>query len=274
MQNTPVLSNDRQRKAKGFEMDFNTDDQNPLWELAETMTNQDNYPTAIALRKLVQAGYFTLEQVDKTSDWVLLAAPGIGIGRLGMVRRLIRPDWQPPSPQAVKAAERFLSAARFALHFWPVEALEPFMQGVLPPAAEDSSIEKRVAIQTLIQTARRALRYCDAAELAKAMRQSGRIYRDDVPSNSSTQTKIQKSGSKLSTLDPADLLSRGTNVAEESCHFAYPRLQRRRIVQHFQAARNGGEIANKDRWAQANYGISGKTLLTYEREFLHTGAGD
>jgi hypothetical protein len=31
-------------------------------------------------------------------------------------------------------------------------------------------------------------------------------------------------------------------------------------------------VANKDAWAQANYSISGRTLLRYEHEYLETGA--
>ena len=73
-----------------------------LYEMAQTMVGQEDYPTAIALRKLARAGYATLEQVDGVSDWVLLATPGIGIHRLTAVRRLVRPDWQPPRSRVIK----------------------------------------------------------------------------------------------------------------------------------------------------------------------------
>jgi hypothetical protein len=38
-------------------------------------------------------------------------------------------------------------------------------------------------------------------------------------------------------------------------------------VEHYRDARGKGQIVNKDRWAQTNYRISSKTLLSYEREF-------
>ena len=136
------------------------------------MTNQDNYSTGIALRKLVQAGYSSLEQVDATSDWVLLATPGIGIGRLAAVRQLVRPDWQRPTADALKAAEGFLSAARFALRFWPVESLESLIQGSAPVATEDRPIEKRLAIELFAQATQKAARYCGADELLQAVRQT------------------------------------------------------------------------------------------------------
>jgi len=144
---------------------------NVLYELAQTMAGQDNYPTAIALRKVAQAGYTTLEQVDGVSDWVLLAIPGIGIGRLGAVRRLVRPDWQSPSPKALKAAERFLSAARFARRFWPIEALEALVQSSTLPSTDDGPVEKRLALELFSQATRQALPNCDAEELLQALRQ-------------------------------------------------------------------------------------------------------
>lgn len=153
-------------------MDFDTDGENLLWELAQTMTNQDNYSVGIALRKLVQAGYSTLEQVDTTSDWVLLATPGIGIGRLAAVRRLVRPDWQRPTADALKAAEGFLSAARFALRFWPVDALEPLVEGSAPVPTDERPVEKRLAMELFSQAAHRAMRYCDAEELLQALQQT------------------------------------------------------------------------------------------------------
>ena len=105
---------------------------NMLYNLAKAVAIDDELSTAAALRKLAQAGYGSLDEVDSASDWILLSIPGLGVGRLGAVRRLTRPDWQPPSPQAIKAMERFLSAARLALRLWPVEALLAVAQGSLP----------------------------------------------------------------------------------------------------------------------------------------------
>lgn len=156
-------------------MDVDIDTDNLLWELAQTMTNRDNYSVAIALRKLVQAGYTTLEQVDATSDWVLLATPGIGVGRLAAVRELVRPDWNRPPADALKAAESFLSAARFALKFWPIETLESLVQGSAPVAADARPVEKRLALELFSQAARAALRYCDAEDLLPALRQTGSL---------------------------------------------------------------------------------------------------
>ena len=161
-------------------IDFDTDGENLLWGLAETMTSQDNYSVGVALRKLVQAGYSTLEQVDATSDWVLLATPGIGIGRLAAVRRLVRPDWQPPTADALKAAEGFLSAARFALRFWPVETLESLLQGSAPLPTEDRPVEKRLAIELFSQATQKALRYCGAEELLQALQQTSIAFLESI----------------------------------------------------------------------------------------------
>ena len=38
-------------------------------------------------------------------------------------------------------------------------------------------------------------------------------------------------------------------------------------MEHYRDARSKGQIANKDRWAQTNYRITSKTLLSYVREF-------
>jgi hypothetical protein len=37
-------------------------------------------------------------------------------------------------------------------------------------------------------------------------------------------------------------------------------------VQQYRAARESGQVVNKDSWAEKNFGISGRTLLRYERE--------
>ena len=87
---------------------------NVLYELAQAMATNDGQ-SAVALRKLAQAGYRSLNEVDSASDWMLLSLAGLGVGRLGAVRRMTRLDWPPPSPQAVQAVNRFVSAARPAL---------------------------------------------------------------------------------------------------------------------------------------------------------------
>ena len=130
-------------------MSDRTADSSVLYEMAQTMVGQEDYPTAIALRKLARAGYATLEQVDGVSDWVLLATPGIGIHRLTAVRRLVRPDWQPPRSRVIKVAERFLSAARFALRFWSIEDLEAVIRGSVSLPASDRPIEKRLSLRAV-----------------------------------------------------------------------------------------------------------------------------
>jgi hypothetical protein len=52
----------------------------------------------------------------------------------------------------------------------------------------------------------------------------------------------------------------------ENDHWAYKRAKRKQIVTEYRAARQRGEVANKDGWA-SKHGISGRTLLKYEKEF-------
>jgi hypothetical protein len=63
---------------------------------------------------------------------------------------------------------------------------------------------------------------------------------------------------------------RTTGMIRDSCHFAYPRSKRMKIVQHYRSARADGEVHNKDQWARRNYQISGRTLFNYESEFPQT----
>jgi len=65
------------------------------------------------------------------------------------------------------------------------------------------------------------------------------------------------------TIDSLDTES----TFEDSGHYAYPPEKRREIVSEYRRARAAGDIGNKNSWALANHGISGKTLLKYEREF-------
>ena len=53
----------------------------------------------------------------------------------------------------------------------------------------------------------------------------------------------------------------------ESDRYAFSPRKRRKIVEHYRAVRDSGVIENKNRWAQSNYNITGRTLLNYEREF-------
>lgn len=59
-------------------------------------------------------------------------------------------------------------------------------------------------------------------------------------------------------------------MTRDSCHFAYPRSKRIKIVEHYRSARAEGEVHNKDQWARRNYQISGRTLFNYESEFPQT----
>lgn len=62
------------------------------------------------------------------------------------------------------------------------------------------------------------------------------------------------------------------NNKHDSGHFAYGRLDRENIVKRFRSDRREGKIIKKDSWAQSNYQITGKTLLSYEKEFPVTEA--
>ena len=246
-----------------------------LYEMAQTMVGQEDYPIAIALRKLARAGYATLEQVDRVSDWVLLATPGIGIHRLTAVRRLVRPDWQPPRSRVVKVAERFLSAARFALRFWPIEDLEAVIRGPVSLPAHDRPIEKRLSLEQFAQATRKALRHCEVEELVQTLReanvsqrgQPGRVLKP--PHDAVAQRKIQNNGQRKTSIQQKTSAPRRRS-GRDCEHFAFSAEKRREIVEHFQSARARGQVANKDGWAQANYSISGRTLLRYEREYLET----
>lgn len=147
--------------------------ENVLYELAQAMAGNDGHSEAIALRKLAQAGYGNLDDVDGTSDWTLLSIPGLGVRRLGAVRRLTRTDWQPPSPQAVKAVNQFVSAARFALRFWPVDALLGVAVDSPPELSTGQPVGQRLALDLLSQATCRALCHCSAEELTETLRQVG-----------------------------------------------------------------------------------------------------
>jgi len=238
------------------------------------MTAAGRHSTAIALRKLAQAGYTNLEQVDNTSDWVLLATPGIRQNRLGEVRRLCRPTWQPPSSQAVRAANWFLAAVQFALRHWPVKALVAVIQGSGVVMLNAESVDKRLALDVFASAAEHARCYCRARELIEAIWQVGGVEPDDVHpvAESSTvgaewikdaQTVLDETFSP----DPAFNIAVDAGTAQDSDHFAHPYHKRLEIVRHYWIARENRQIQNKDAWARTHYQVTGKTLLSYEREF-------
>jgi hypothetical protein len=247
---------------------------NVLYELAQVMATNDGLSAAVALRKLAQAGYGSLEDVDSASDWALLSIPGLGVGRLGAVRRLTRSDWRPASPQAVKAVSRFFSAARLALRFWPLEVLTSLIQNSAPVTVNDGPIEKRLAIDMLSRARRKALCYCGTEELVWALQQMegkqdklGRRTKPAAPDPSiaDEQPATRQASPVAHELPVAP--SNGDSVTADSDRFAHPRHKRLEIVQEYWDAREKCLVQNKDSWARSHYHISGKTLLSYEREF-------
>jgi hypothetical protein len=244
---------------------------NLLYDLAQAMAMSNRHLAAAALRKLGQAGYTSLEEIDRASDWVLLAIPGIGVGRLGEVRRLTRPDWQPPSEQAVKAADDFLATVQFALRFWPVEALVGVIQGSAPAVPVGQPVDKRLALDLLSQATNRAVYHCSIEDLVEALRQTRNGHHDgrdrQAVGSSSAQAETPKNGQGNVPTGGADRPSRKRDAGRNNEHFAFLPDKRREIVQHYRAARESGQVVNKDSWADKNYGISGRTLLRYEREY-------
>ena len=252
-----------------------THGENLLYELAQTLAAGNDHSTAIALRKLVQAGYTTLQQVDGVSDWALLALHGLGVKRLGAVRRLTRPDWQPPSQHAIQAANWYLSAAQFALRYWPPDTLASFIRGSAPAIATQEPIEKRLALDVFSQATSKALSHCPPQELVEMLRRArnghrpGRAHQDpELHHDSRVQVELipdeqqRESGPETSRTETGR-----DDATAESDRFAYSPPKRREIVQHYRAVRDSGLIENKDRWAHSNYNITGRTLLNYEREF-------
>jgi hypothetical protein len=250
---------------------------NLLYELAQTLAAGNDHSTAIALRKLVQAGYTTLQQVDGVSDWILLSIPGLGVKRLGAVRRLTSPDWQPPSPYAIQVTGWYLSAVRFALRLWSPDTLASVIRGSRPGISAAQPVEAHLALDVFARAASEALGYCDAQELLQTFHQVSNGYSRDAclvpvtPSGSDAQPKASGNGhGPTSAASAPPTPSSESGYDGESDHYAYPRQKRRKIVRHFRMARNRGEVQNKEGWAQANYNISGRTLFNYEREFPET----
>lgn len=146
-------------------MERRTGKANMLYELAQATAASGDRAVATALRRLAQAGYDNLSEVDGVSDWTLLSISGIGVERLRAVRQLTRPDWQPPSSLAIKAAGRFLSAVQFALRFWLPETLASMIAGSVPQVAEDRPHESHWAIELFSSAVSEALQYSLPEEL-------------------------------------------------------------------------------------------------------------
>jgi hypothetical protein len=258
-------------------MHARTHGENLLYDLAKTLAAGSDHSTAIALRKLVQAGYTTLQQVDRVPDCILLSIPGMGVKRLGAVRRLTRPEWQPPSRHAVQVCRWYLSAVRFALCFWPPDTLASVVRGSGPAIEATQPLEARLALDMFTRAASEALRYSDAPKLLQYLHEARNGHSRDnwlvpVPSGYvDAQLEVCSRGQGLpssSNADPPPYRENG--CPGESDHYAYPRQRRREIVRRYRTARNRGEVRNKEAWAQANYGISVRTLFNYEREFPET----
>lgn len=247
---------------------------NALHELARAIAASGQRSAATALRKLAYEGYSSLEQVDRVPDWVLLSIRGIGMGRLVELRRLSRPDWQPPSSQALQAGVWFVSAARFALCYWPPETLASVLRGSGAVTCNGESVDKRLALDVFARAAEHAQRYCRGRELVEAVWQASgvepqgasRIYE---PLADSAQV-VEEATSKMVDATSSDVAHTNdvdADAAHDSDHFAHPRSKRLEIVRQYWLARENLEIQNKDAWARARYQITGKTLRSYEREF-------
>jgi len=247
---------------------------NALIKLARTTAAGGHHSTATALRRLAQAGYASMEQVDNTSDWILLSIPGMGIKRLGKVRQLSRSDWQPPSVQAIQAVSWFLSAAQFALRYWPMETLTSMIQNSAPAKAVGGSVDKQLAMDVFSEATQKARQYCDAEETIQALwRVSGSCADGSLPvpgpePDSGIQPPAMTNDHvETSTPDLLVMPADEEDVAQDNGHFAFPCHKRLEIVRSFWIAYERGEIENKDAWARSQHQINGKTLLCYEREF-------
>jgi len=148
---------------------------NILYELAKAMRGQGGHLTAMALRALARHGYTSLAEVDGVTDCELLAIGGIGPDRLGAIRRLTRPDWQPPSRQAIRTAGRLLSAAQLALHFWSVEDLKAILGGNKLAAGKDKPIETELSLKAFANAASEAASHHDPAELLRIVQRAGAL---------------------------------------------------------------------------------------------------
>jgi hypothetical protein len=255
-------------------MPANANGDNMLCRLAQTLSAGGRHSTATALRKLAEAGYTSLEQVECNSDWILLQVPGIGTRRLAEVRWLSRPHWQPPSSQAIKAASWFLSAAQFALYYWPLEALASLVRDPTGINTSGGPLEKQLAMDVFSLATQKARQCCESEELLHTLWQIGGDCSPGIrlAPGLSPEAAMQPPALASSHVEmPAPsstVLHRGEDdTSQDSDHFAHPRHKRMEIVRHYWIARENRDIKNKDAWARSQYQISGKTLLCYEREF-------
>jgi len=162
---------------------------NILYELAKAMRGQGGHLTAMALRALAQHGYTNLAEVEAAVDCELLAIAGIGPGRLGAIRRLTRPGWQPPSRKAIRTAGRLLSTAQLALRFWSIEDLESTLTGARsgavgdklvaagdkPVAVEDRPVETRLSLDAFAGAACEAADHHEPDELLRIVQRAGEL---------------------------------------------------------------------------------------------------
>ena len=247
---------------------------NLLYELSMTLAASGDHTTAIALRKLAQEGYTTLEQVDAAPDWNLLAIPRMGVKRMMAVRRLTRLAWRPPSPHVIEVANWFLSAARLALRLWPVATVESVIRGSERPSSRGGPVEKQIAMDSFALATQKAQLYCDVEELVQVLRHAGgspdlftglnpRPFR----SLSLHDTERQLPRDRPPSV-PAAEASQTDECAAESAHYAFPRHKRCEIVEDYLHAREEGLVTRKDGWAWMHHNISGRTLSRYEREYL------
>jgi hypothetical protein len=195
------------------------------------------------------------------------------------VRLMTRPDWQALAPQAVHAANWFLSSTQFALRYWPPETLVSLIRGSAPSVANGEPIEKRLAIDVLSHAVRQALHHCEPEELVQALWQAsnsqgrGLCHPSELTSGGSLQAVARNDEQHRSPeAESSGPQPRRRPAAVHSERFAYSSDRRREIVERYRAARDRGEVANKDNWARLNGSISGRTLQRYEREFPETDA--
>jgi hypothetical protein len=153
----------------------NNGNDNVLYELAKVMRGMDRHLTATALHALARHGYGSLAEVEAVTDCELLAIGGIGPGRLGAIRRLSQPDWQPPSRQALHTARRLMHTARLALRFWSVEDLEGSLQGAGPATTRDGPAETRLSLDAFSSAAREAANNHDLDVLMRIVRRAGEL---------------------------------------------------------------------------------------------------
>jgi hypothetical protein len=78
---------------------------------------------------------------------------------------------------------------------------------------------------------------------------------------------IPSSTGDVATIEAQPKKSMPTNTTRDSGHYHFPPQKRKEIVEKYRQACATGNVTNKEAWARNRYGITGKTLLAYEREF-------